>query len=139
MIHSNMPHVSKIKLNDKSQKALIKNLELILTKINKSENMKYFLEALLTPTEKLMLAKRIAIVVLLKEGFSESDIANALHVTRETVSRMQYFFEARGQGYEIALKVLEKEKVIKEFRKVLLTLVKYSLRAAGGYVKPNIV
>lgn len=134
-----MPHVSKIKLNDKSQKALIKNLELILTKINKSENMKYFLEALLTPTEKLMLAKRIAIVVLLKEGFSESDIANALHVTRETVSRMQYFFEARGQGYEIALKVLEKEKVIKEFRKVLLTLVKYSLRAAGGYVKPNIV
>ena len=134
-----MPHVSKIKLNNKNQEALIKNLEVILTKINKSDDMEYFLTSLLTPTEKLMLAKRIAIVILLKEGVSESNISNALHVTRVTVSRMQYFFEARGQGYEIAIKILEKEKLTKELRKVLLALVKYSARAAGGYVKPTIV
>ena len=134
-----MPHVSKIKLNNKNQEALIKNLEVILTKINKSDDMEYFLTSLLTTTEKLMLAKRIAIVILLKEGVSESNISNALHVTRVTVSRMQYFFESRGQGYEIAIKILEKEKLTKEFRKVLLVLVKYSARAAGGYVKPTIV
>ena len=134
-----MPHVSKIKLNNKNQEALINNLELILTKINKSDDMKYFLASLLTPTEKLMFAKRIAIVILLKEGVSESNISNVLHVTRVTVSRLQYFIEARGQGYEVALKILEKEKLMKEFRKVLLALVKYSARAAGGYVKPTIV
>lgn len=133
-----MPHVSKIKLNNKNQKALINNFELILTKISKSDDMRYFLASLLTPTEKLMFAKRIAIVILLKEGVSESNISNALHVTRVTVSRMQYFVESRGQGYEVALKVLEKEKLMKEFKKVLLALANYSARAAGGYVKSPI-
>ena len=129
-----MPHVSKIKLNYKSEQKLIENLELILMKINKLEKMNVFLTALLTPTEKLMLAKRMAVVVLLKEGLSESDIANCLHVTRVTVSRLQLFLEARGEGYEIALKVLENEKLLKEFKTGLLKLTKYSVKAAGGYV-----
>lgn len=134
-----MPHVSRIKLDKKAERNLIKNLSLILAKIKKEEEMNIFLISLLTPTERLMLAKRIAIIILLKEGVSESHIASALHVTRVTVSRLQFFWEARGEGYGIALKILENEKLMKEFRDGLLKLVAYSIRAAGGYVKPTII
>ncbi len=130
-----MPHVSKIKLDRKIEENLIKNLGLVLTKIKKQDQMDNFLISLLTSTERLMLAKRVAIIILLKEGVPESHIASTLHVTRVTVSRLQYFWEARGKGYEIALKVLSNEKLMKEFKQTLLKLVAYSIRAAGGYVK----
>lgn len=134
-----MPHVSRVRLDKKAERNLTKNLSLILAKIKKEDEMNSFLISLLTPTERLMLAKRIAIIVLLKEGVPESHIASALHVTRVTVSRLQFFWEARGEGYGIALKVLENEKLMKEFKDVLLKLVAYSIRAAGGYVKPTII
>lgn len=138
MIHY-MPHVSRIKLDKKTERNLIRNLSLILARIKKEDEMNSFLFSLLTPTEQLMLAKRIAIIILLKEGVAESHISSALHVTRVTVSRLQFFWEARGGGYGIALKVLENEKLMREFKDGLLKLVAYSIRAAGGYVKPTIV
>lgn len=134
-----MPHISRIKLDKKTENKLIKTLELVFTKITREEEMRGFLLSLLTPTERLMLAKRLAIIILLREGVPESRVATTLHVTRITVSRMQLFLEARGQGYEIALKILKKEKLIQELKTILLKLASYSVRAAGGYVKPSIV
>lgn len=131
MIHK-MPHVSRYKLPKKAEEKLIETLQLVFTKILRREEMDTFFNALLTKTEKLMLAKRLAIVVLLEEGLPESQIADSLHVTRMTVSRMQYYLESRGQGYKVALRKLAQEKQLEEFKKVLLSLLRYSLRAAGG-------
>lgn len=133
-----MPHVSRIKLNQKIEKDLIDIFDLVLTKLSKKENVNSFLLALLTPTERLMLAKRLGIIMLLKEGFSESEISQTLHVTRVTVSRMQLFLEARGQGYELALRILQNEKLAKDLKVMLYKLAAYTARAAGGRVKPTI-
>lgn len=135
-----MTHVSKIKLNKIKEKELIRNFDLVLTKITSYPDMESFLGSLLTPTERIMLVKRLAIVVLLKEGIPQMDISRALCVTQATVSRMQLFLEAKGDiGYTVALRQLENEKILQEFKKLLLGLVKYSIRAAGGYVKPTII
>lgn len=133
-----MPHVSKYKLEKNAEKDLVDTLEFVLSKLSKKEDIKTFLLSLLTPTERLMLAKRLAIILLIEKGLTESQIANALHVTRVTVSRMQLFLEARGQGYELALKVLKDEKLGKEVKIALEKLTAYAVRAAGGYVKPGI-
>lgn len=131
-----MPHISKRKLDKKTEKELIRNFDLVLTKISKDTEMQDFLGSLLTSTERVMLAKRLAIAVLLKENVSQENIANALCVTQATISRMQLFLEARGQGDNIAFKKLTNEKVLAEFKKYLLRIAAYSIRAAGGYVKP---
>lgn len=133
-----MPHVSKIKLDKKTEVKIIKTLEFVLAKINHEEEMKGFILSLMTPTERIMLAKRLAIIILLREGLPEYRIANTLHVTRITVSRMQLFLEARGQGFEFALQKLKHEKTLQEIKKVLIRHASYSVRAAGGYVKPEI-
>ena len=129
-----MPHVSRNKLGSSTENTLTHNLNTVFTHIGKGDEMLSFLDALLTPTEKVMLAKRLAIIVLLEEGLPESHIASLLHVTRITVSRMQLYYEARGQGFKIALQKLAEQKQLESFKKYLLSLAKYSIKAAGGRV-----
>lgn len=131
-----MPHVSRIKLEKNAEKKLIDTMKLVLSKISETEKMNLFLDSLLTSTEKLMLAKRLAVVVLIKEGLNDSQIASSLHLTRITVTKMRYFLEARGEGFETAIKILHSEKIYNDFKKLLEGLAKYTIRAAGGYVKP---
>lgn len=135
-----MPQVSRNKLLPNNEKELIESLNLVFSSISKREEMIKFLNSLLTDTEKLMLAKRLAIIVLIKEGLSDSNISSALHVTRITVEKLRYFYESRArEGYNIALFKIENENLLKGFKKALLALADYSVRAAGGYVRPTII
>lgn len=133
-----MPHVSRINLPKKTEIELINSLKIIFRRINKNEEIDKFISSLLTKTERLMLAKRLAVVVMLKEGLEESDIAGALHVTRETVERLKLLSQLHSEGYEVAIKKLQDEKIYKQFKKALISLVRYAGRAAGGYVKPEV-
>lgn len=134
-----MPHVSRHKLDRKTEKELIDSLNDVLASIGKGEEMIQFLDALLTSTEKVMLAKRLATIVLLEEGLTESQISDILHVTRATVAKMQLFYEARGQGFKIGIKKLDEKKKLEVFKKFLISLARYSIRATSGYVKPVIL
>ena len=135
-----MTHVSKRRLKKIEEKELIQSLDLVMAKISNGLEMESFLSSLLTKTERIMLAKRLAIVILLKEGTPQSNISNTLNVTQATVSRMELFLEAKGDsGYGIALGKLENEKILKEFKNLLIKVAGYSIRAAGGYVKPEII
>ncbi|HSW47680.1 MAG TPA: Trp family transcriptional regulator [Candidatus Saccharimonadales bacterium] len=133
-----MPHVSRNKLSFQTEQQLTDTLDLVLSKLTRKESVKDFLLSLLTPTERIMLAKRLAIIILIKEGIPQSQISQTLHVTRITVSRLELFLEARGKGYELALEVLKDEEALKEFKSMLLKLVGYTARAAGGRVKLGI-
>ncbi|MCL5438590.1 MAG: trp operon repressor [Patescibacteria group bacterium] len=134
-----MPHVSRNKLSKKAEAKLIDSFNQVLTHITRGDEMVSFLDSLLTPTEKIMLAKRLAIIVLIEEGLPDSQISSILNVTRMTASKMQLFYEARGSGFKIGLKKLEELNRMESFKKFLISLAKYSVRAAGGYVKPGIL
>ena len=130
-----MTQISKHKLPKKLEKELLDNLDSIFVLINKKEEMVGFLSALLTDVEKLMLAKRVAIIIMLNEGFNDTEIANALHLTRITVAKTRYFFESRGEGYKIALQKRQSVKDAEAVKELLISLARYSIRATGGPVK----
>ena len=134
-----MPHVSRRKLKPTDEKRLFDTLLTVLKKINKDEDMEGFLFSLLSETEKIMLAKRLAAIILIKENLSDMDIADRLCITRETVLRIKAQMQIRGNGHEIALKKLEEEQYLSEFKKFLMSLARYSARAAGGRVKFSIL
>ena len=134
-----MPHISRLKLNKQIEKELVEALTFTFTNLTKADDMQKFLTSLFSPTEELMLAKRFAIVVLLKEGFSQIEISRTLHVTRETVSRIALLQEIKGDGFNIALQKLDAQKKVQELKEVLIKLAGYSIRAAGGRVKPEIL
>lgn len=135
-----MPQVSKSKLPTNIEVQLINNFNSVLSSISQKDKMLAFLNSLLTNTERLMLAKRLAAVVLISEGKNDTEISNSLHITRMTVAKIRYFYEARAkEGFDIALKELNSQKMKEEAKKLLTSLARYSVRAAGGYVKPGIL
>ncbi len=136
MIHI-VPHISRIPVDNKTRNEILDTLDFVFGKLNKEE-ARIFLFSLLSPTEKLMLAKRLAVIILLNQGTSESEISSALNVTRVTVSRMQLLLLTKKEGFDLALKKLGNIKRMEEFKKMLMALARYSARAAGGRVKPEI-
>jgi uncharacterized protein YerC len=134
MYYTSMPQVSRIKLDKKAEDQLVKTLELVLAKLSREEEMKDFLLSLLTPTERIMLAKRLAMTILINEGLSDSNISSSLNLTRATISKMRLFLEVRGEGFKHALRKLENEKAMQELKGVLAGLTRYAVRAAGGRI-----
>lgn len=81
-----MPHISDKKLNKNIAKQIDNQLLNILSS-TKTEDLKFIMEYLLTPTERLMLAKRLAIFILLKDGLSGYKISKLLKISKTTVSK----------------------------------------------------
>jgi len=133
-----MPHVSRNKLDKTTEAKLIHTLQVILSGISKEVEMDQFLVSLLSDTEQLMLAKRVAIILLLQQGNEADSVAKAIHVTRETVERLKIHFELNGNGYAVAFRVLESKKLGEDVKQMLTDLLTYAARAAGGRAKFDI-
>ncbi len=130
-----MPHISRYPLSVKVESEIVQNLNVILSAINKSEEMLSFIHSLLTPTEKVMIGKRMAMVILIEEKLKDSEISKILHVTEPTVAKFRIFYEARPEGFKIALRKLEEQKRLKEFKDTLLSLVEFVGKSQSGHIK----
>ena len=73
-----MPHISKRKLEDKYVKDLFLEIVSVFEKAGKRGELKEVLRELLTSTEKIMLAKRLAVISMLSQNIPVHDIALSL-------------------------------------------------------------
>ncbi len=128
-----MPHVSQRILDSKTKRQISDTFELVLGKMDKDET-NTFLFSLLSDTERLMIAKRLAISIMLHEGITQSSIAEALCVTRETVNRIDLAMMKKPKGFEAAFAKIRADAVMQELKKTLIRLASYSIKAAGGRV-----
>lgn len=108
-----MPRISKYKINDK---VLLKIYQLFFRVISKLDNQELFFtitDEILSPTEKIMLAKRIAIIYLLIKKLDQRDIVTLLKVSKSTVSIYAYlFFKQKSKTVEILTNMINKEKIL---------------------------
>ncbi|NIT04611.1 helix-turn-helix domain-containing protein [Candidatus Saccharibacteria bacterium] len=74
-----------------------------LAKISSEKEMERYIFDLLTPTEQIMLAKRLAIAALLVRGLSYQEISKRLKVSTSTVARVNLWLRASGAGYRRAV------------------------------------
>lgn len=72
-------------------------------------DMKAFLRDLLTPSERIMLGRRISIARMLLAGISYGDIIDELRVGKDTVHRVHRWLLDQYPGYEKAINGLEYE------------------------------
>lgn len=85
-----MTHISKRKIASSISVRIKRNFIVAAT-----QGRGLMLECLLTPTETLMLAKRLAMIVMLQRGDSTYRIATTLGVSVSTVLRFEQMLEAR--------------------------------------------
>lgn len=71
-----------------------------------------FFEAFVSPAEKIMLAKRLAIAVLLEKGWDYQSISSTVKVSTSTVNSVRSQMQYRGDGYrKAAQKVIANEQM----------------------------
>lgn len=74
-------------------------------------SVKLLLDDLLTPTEKLMIAKRLAIAFMLIKGYDYASINSRLKVSNPTIWNVKMWLNHKGEGYKMVIdKIMTKEK-----------------------------
>ena len=88
-----MPHVSKRFLEKGKFLGIHRQLYKVVSELVRSGKSKIIFDELLTKTEKLMLSKRLAIIIMLDQKESIYAIENILKVSPSTVARMLLLYE----------------------------------------------
>ena len=83
-----MPHISRKKLSQKTIRDLERYISSIIRDAGSQTRVRIFNE-LLTKTEKIMLAKRIGTLFLLKKGLSTYKISQLLGISPSTAERFE--------------------------------------------------
>lgn len=108
-----MSQVSKRLVAKDIEKRMQEILWESFSSLRRSKDAELFLSDLLTPTEKIVLAKRLAIAVLLSKGYDNEAIMGILKVSSSTVAKIK--LALGGKGYKMVLGKLLRKEAWKEF------------------------
>lgn len=90
------------------------------------EEAKNFFDDYLSPTERVMLAKRLAVAILLKKKYQYREISKILRVSTSMINTVSLSLKFRGTFDKIVEKVVRKEelkgKLLDSSEKVLSVL-----------------
>ena len=87
----------------------------VIKKGYRKEKAQLLIDFLLTETEKIMLAKRLAIALLLESGFGYEQIKTALKVSQGTIATVKIRLSVFPEYRKLIDDILIKEELKKEF------------------------
>jgi Trp operon repressor len=107
-----MVNLSKIPVDQKKLSKLFHLLYEIVNKVEDKDDFLGLIKDILSPSEQLMVAKRIAIIYLLMKGVDQSTIAEYLKTSRATVAKFSLlFYDKETQLIAIISELLSKAKI----------------------------
>lgn len=115
-----MTQVSKHPLSKAIYERIFEIFIKSIVSIKDKKEAEDFLNDFLTPTERIMLAKRLAIAVLLTKDYDYNQIHKLLHVSTATIGGVNILLKYTGEGYKKVIDKLLKEETIKN---LLLSVV----------------
>jgi len=110
-----MSQVSKKVIDKHIAKKIKENFLEIMSSLKNKQEANRFLYDFLTQTEQIMLAKRLAIVLMVLKGYNHRQISESLKVSTATVSSMVMWLRYEGKGYRQVLNKVIKKETLKEF------------------------
>jgi uncharacterized protein YerC len=106
-----MSQVSKYPISNEIYERIINLLFKTVADMNTKKKVSDLFEEFLTPTEHIMLAKRLAIGLLLAKGFKYREIAGTLKVSITTIGSVAINLKYGRTFRNIVFQILEKEKM----------------------------
>lgn len=106
-----MTQISKRYLQKKVEDRILDLFWTSLSSLSTKEKISLLLDDLLTPTEKIMLSKRLSIAFMLLKGYDYPAINNRLKVSNQTIWNVKGNLTYRGKGYRMVVEqIMSKEK-----------------------------
>jgi len=114
-----MTQVSKHPISKAVEERIFEIFSEAVRDLKNPAEIREFFSDFLSPTEQIMLAKRLAISVLLAKEYSYEDIKKILRVSPPTISRVAGFLKYTGEGYrKVVEKILTDEKAEEFWQKI---------------------
>lgn len=114
-----MSQVSGYPIHKKVEERMFEIFKSTISSLRNNEDIEDFLDDFLSPVEKIMLSKRLAIAVLLAKGHNYPMIAEILRVTPSTIASVSLRLKYAGKGYKKAVeKILSAEKADQFWEKI---------------------
>lgn len=110
-----MGQVSRKVLHKDVEKRIAEIFVDTILRLKTTYDVQDFLDDFLSPVEKIMLSKRLAIAVLLEKGYSYESISDILHVTPSTISIVSVRLKYSGKGYKKMVEMLLRDEKTSEF------------------------
>ncbi len=106
-----MSQVSKYPIRKDVYEEIFETLLETIAGLTTKKEVSAFFNEFLTPTERIMFAKRLATGLLIAKGYDYREICDLLKVSTATISSYSTFYKY-GTGYkEVINKVLRDEKI----------------------------
>lgn len=105
-----MAQVSKRYLQKQVEERILDLFWTSLSSLSTKDKIAIFLDDLLSPTEKVMLSKRLAIAFMLLKGYDYSSINERLKVSDQTIWNIKTNLNHKGKGYKLVIEnIMSKE------------------------------
>ena len=104
-----MSRVSRNKLDSKIYAAILEQLDTSIASLTKAREIADLFDSLFTKTERLMLAKRLAIAILLERGVTYPKISKTLKVSSVTISFVRNGILKQNEDYSALIKLLNQK------------------------------
>ena len=121
-----MTKISRRYLNKELEKRMFELFLKTIVDIKNPDEARNFIEDLLSPTERLMLVKRLAIAILLSKNYTYDEIDDTLKVSRATIMTVSLWIKNGKNGYKKAVEKImntqRKEEFIDKVEEMLIQL-----------------
>lgn len=119
-----MPQLSKKPLPYEVKEKILNTLFDSIINIGRRNVVKEFIDNLLTPTEKIMLAKRLAAAYFLEKGCTYKFISKILKLSPTTINTIQRELIKGGGGYKAVFRLISNTSKLEELMEKLDRIVK---------------
>ncbi len=131
-----MPQVSKRYIPEEKLRRIFDLFFNLIVSLKDKSEAKNVLAEFLTPTEKVMIAKRIACFYLIFKKVPACQIANSIKLSVSTITHLTYVFENSKEIKDFLTKRLTREK-IKNFLEDVFVEFFYGMPRKGSDWRSN--
>jgi uncharacterized protein YerC len=110
-----MTQVSRIPIRKEIENRMFEVFLESIAMVHTKEQVEKLVEDLLSPTEKIMLTKRLSIALLLLKQYDQRLISKLLHVGLETVSKVSRALRSGSGGYSMVVSSIMRQEKYQAF------------------------
>lgn len=132
-----MSQISKFPITKDVYERIIEVFSRCIADLSSDDEIHSFLKEFLTPTERIMLAKRFAIGFLLEKKYSYREISKILRVSTTTISHVALNYDYGENFKKMVKKILEDEKLEKFWNNIgekVLNILATPTSKSGSWV-----
>lgn len=128
-----MSQVSKYPISKEIYDRIFEIFLKTLVKIKDQKEAGEFIESLLSPVERIMLAKRLAIAFLLEKGYQFRQIQKTIRVSLTTIASVNSVRQYGGEGYKkLVGKIQGEENLNKVLEETISKLLSFPAKVSKG-------